>query len=57
MSDELLEEIWRVREELIKKHGGWDGYVKYAQKLERAHGQRRKKSRGPRTRQRRAVAK
>jgi len=56
MSDAMLEEIWRVREELIKKHGGWDGYVKYAQKLERAHAQRQKK-RVQRTRRRRVVAK
>lgn len=57
MSDAMLDEIWRVREELIKKHGGWDGYVKYAQKLERAHAQRRKKNRGRVSRQRRIAVK
>jgi hypothetical protein len=35
MADEILERIWRVREELLKKHGGWDGYFKYIQKLDR----------------------
>ena len=57
MSDTMLEEIWRVRGELIKKHGGWDGYVKYAQKLERGHAQRRKKTRGLAMGRRRAAAK
>jgi hypothetical protein len=37
MRDPILEEIWRVREELVKKHGGFDGYFKYVQKLDRAH--------------------
>ena len=41
MRDPILEEIWRVREELVKKHGGFDGYFKYVQKLDRA--QRRRK--------------
>ena len=36
MSDALLEEIWRVRDELLKKHGGWHGYFQYIQRLERA---------------------
>jgi hypothetical protein len=43
MADPILDEIWRVREELIKKHGGWEGYFKYIQKLDRAHRNRRKK--------------
>ena len=40
MVDPILDEIWRVREELIKKHGGMDGYWKYLQKLDRAHRRR-----------------
>ena len=43
MRDPILEEIWRVREEQVKKHGGFDGYFKYVQKLDRA--QRRRKGR------------
>ena len=43
MRDPILEEIWRVREELVKKHGGFDGYFKYVQKLDRA--QRKRKGR------------
>jgi hypothetical protein len=34
MYDPILEEIRRVREELVKKHGGFDGYFKYVQKLD-----------------------
>ena len=41
MRDPILEEIWRVREELVKKHGGFDGYFKYVQKLDRAHRRRK----------------
>ena len=40
MSDPILEEIWRVREELIKQHGGLEGYFAYVQKLDRAHRRR-----------------
>lgn len=40
MSDPILDEIWRVREELIKQHGGLAGYLAYVQKLDRARRQR-----------------
>jgi hypothetical protein len=46
MADPILDEIWRVREELVRKHGGFDGYFKYLQKLDRAHRQRAKRARG-----------
>ena len=36
MSDPILEEIWRVREKLLREHGGIDGYFKYIQNLDRA---------------------
>jgi len=36
MADPILEEIWRVRQMLIKRHGGMDGYFQYVQKLDRA---------------------
>ena len=55
MSDPILEEIWRVREELIKKHGGIDGYFKYVQKLDRAR--RRKSKRGARPKRQPSLAK
>jgi len=42
MHDPILEEIWRVRAELIRKHGGFDGLLKEIQKVERAHRGRRK---------------
>lgn len=43
MDDPILEEIWRVREELLKKHGGFDGLLKEAKKIERGHEKRRKR--------------
>ena len=46
MSDPILEEIWRVRKELIKQHGGLEGYLAYVQKLDRARRQRGRGSRG-----------
>ena len=36
MSDPIIEEVWRVREELIKRYGGMDGYVKHIQAMDRA---------------------
>jgi hypothetical protein len=41
--DPILDEIWRVREELHKKHGGLEGYIRYIQKLDRARQNRLKK--------------
>jgi hypothetical protein len=46
MSDPILEEIWRVREELIKRHGGLDGYLDYIEKLDRTRRKRDPKSKG-----------
>jgi hypothetical protein len=45
MSDPILEEIGRVRQELLKRHGGIDGYVKHIQKLDRARRAARRKKR------------
>jgi hypothetical protein len=43
MADPILDEIARVRQELIKKHGGIEGYIEYARKLDRAHRNRKKR--------------
>jgi hypothetical protein len=45
MADEILDEIWRVREMLIKKFGGFDGFWKHVQKVDRAHRQRQRRKR------------
>ncbi len=37
MPDPILDEIRRVRVELIKQYGGWKEYFRYVQKLDRAH--------------------
>jgi hypothetical protein len=53
MSDPILDEIWRVREALIKEYGGLDGYLEYVKKLDQARRQKtqrikRKKGKGAR---------
>jgi len=45
MADEILDEYWRVRAELVKKHGGMDGYWKYNERLDRARRARQKRKR------------
>jgi len=35
MHDPMLEEIWRVRDELIQRHGGVHGYLNYLRELDR----------------------
>ena len=45
MADPILDEIWRVREELVKEHGGIHGFLDYIEKLDRAR-RRRKKAKG-----------
>ncbi len=45
MSDAILEEIWRVREALIKQHGGLQGYLQYVVKLDRARRNARRQKR------------
>ena len=56
MPDPILDEIWRVREELLKKHGGLDGYFRYVQKLDRAHRQRGRKPKTAKARRRKTSA-
>ena len=36
MTDPILEEVWRVREELLKRYGGIDGYFRHIQAMDRA---------------------
>lgn len=52
MTDPILDEIWRVREELLKRYGGVDGYFKHLQamdcaRLRKAKAQRRKQAKKP----------
>jgi hypothetical protein len=35
MQDPMLEEIWRVRDELIRRHGGVHGYLNYLRERDR----------------------
>ena len=53
MNDIIVEEVRRVREELIKRHGGIDGYFKYCQAQDRARASRLK-ARPPKQRARTA---
>ncbi len=36
MKDDIVEEVRRVREQLIKRYGGIDGYFRHCQALDRA---------------------
>jgi hypothetical protein len=42
MSDINVEEVWRVREELIKSFGGIDGYFQHCQAQDRVAATPRK---------------
>jgi hypothetical protein len=42
MADEILEEIWRVREQLLKQYGGLHGLVKHLQAMDRARARKTK---------------
>jgi hypothetical protein len=42
MNDIIVEEVRRVREELIKRHGGIDEYFKHCQAQDRARASRLK---------------
>jgi hypothetical protein len=43
MTDPILDEIWRVQDELIRQHGGLDGYLAYVQRLDCTRRQRRRR--------------
>ena len=43
MADPILDEIWRVRAELVKRYGGFKGYWDHFQKLDEARRRRRRK--------------
>ena len=45
MKDPMLEEIWRVRDELIKRHGGVHGYLDYLRTLDRERVRKAKRGR------------
>jgi hypothetical protein len=49
MNDIIVDEIRRVRDELITRHGGIDGYFKYCQAEERAliHGSKARPRKQP----------
>jgi hypothetical protein len=40
--DLIVEEARRVREELVKKHGGLDGWIDHLQELDKARGRKTK---------------
>ena len=48
MADIIVEQIRRVREELINRYGGIDGYFKHCQAQERASTTRRNSRGGKR---------
>jgi hypothetical protein len=36
MTDNIVEEVRRIREQLIERHGGIDGYFEHCQAIDRA---------------------
>ena len=48
ITDSNVEEVRRVREELIKRHGGLDGYMKHLQAMDRERNRTAKKKRARR---------
>jgi hypothetical protein len=48
MNDPILDEIARVRQELVKKHGGIDGYFRHVQELDRARRRKQKRKKASR---------
>ncbi len=49
ITDSNVEEVRRVREELIQRHGGLDGYMKHLQAMDRERIGTAKKKRTRRT--------
>ncbi len=42
MQDPILDEIWRVREELLERYGGLHGLIKHVQAMDRARARKAK---------------
>ena len=49
MTDPILEEVRRVREELFKRYGGVDGLFKHLQAMDRARARKAKRQRQKKT--------
>jgi hypothetical protein len=45
MSDIFVDEVRRVREELIKRYGGLDGWIQHLQEMDRQRALKAKKQR------------
>ena len=43
--DVIVDEVRRVRDELVKRHGGLDGWIRHLQAMERKRGRKRTASR------------
>ena len=59
MSDEIVEQVRRVREQLIERHGGIEGYLKHCQaqdRAARARARRRGRAAAPQKTSKRRVA-
>jgi hypothetical protein len=44
MTDPIVDEVRRVREELIERHGGLDGYLRYCEQQDRRREREQKRS-------------
>jgi len=43
MTDPIVDEVRRVREELIERHGGLDGYLRYCAQQDRRRARQQKR--------------
>ena len=53
--DPILDEIWRVRAQMVKENGGIEGYLRYIERLDRQHRQRLRTAKRRRQQARKAV--
>ncbi len=44
MTDPIVDEVRRVREDLIERHGGLDGYLRYCEQQDRRLEREKKRS-------------
>ncbi len=42
MTDVIMEEVWKRREQMLQKHGGMEGLLKHIEKLEAQQARRGK---------------
>lgn len=47
--DVIVDEVRRIRDELVKRHGGLDGWIQHLQAMDRARRRKAKRPAGKKT--------